>query len=92
MTSLYKFLLDGGRSANGNVQWKVGEWRDVTGPLLLCHNGLHACASPLAALGYVAGEILCEVEGRGEKLQDTDKECWRSMRVVRAWRWTSQLP
>lgn len=55
--SLYKFLLAGGRSANGNISWKVGEWREVKGPLALCRNGFHASRAPLDALRYVAGEI-----------------------------------
>jgi len=72
---LYKFLLAGGRSANGRVTWQVGQWHRVKGVLQLCQNGFHASRQPLDALRYVAGEILCEVEGRGEQLQDTDKEC-----------------
>ncbi len=88
-TSLYKFLRAGGRSQNGDVAWKLGAWYKVAGKLELCHNGFHACHSPLAALNYVQGEILAEAEGRGAHLADTDKECWREMRVIRAWQWTS---
>jgi hypothetical protein len=45
----YKWLAAGGRSAFAGFQWPLpqggqpGAWVEVSAPLVLCRNGLHAC-------------------------------------------------
>lgn len=84
----WKFLRAGLRSENGERVWKVGEWQRVTPPLEMCKRGFHCSPSILGALTYVSGEILAEVEGRGEHLKEGDKLCWEELRVLHAYHWT----
>lgn len=86
----WKFLRTGYKSDSGNLKWKLGKWNRVKGELDMCQNGLHCSKTALQAFFYVQGEILAEVECRGEHLADEDKECWREMRVVKAYRWTKK--
>ncbi len=87
----FKFLqLRDGKlvSNNGDAgEWKVGEWKRVDGELNLCKNGLHCSRLVQDALNYVKGDVLAEVEVRGNHISDDDKECWREMRVVGTWGW-----
>lgn len=84
---LYKFLRTGLKSDNGDCAWKVEEWKREK-EVKLCSKGFHASKTPLQALGYVKGEILAEVEVRGESDIETDKEAWTEMKIVKAWNWT----
>jgi hypothetical protein len=67
--------------ANGRLRYddgrvpKDGEKITVTGPLLLCTNGLHASVSPLDALNYAPGLTLCRVKLSGQILEGNDKAC-----------------
>jgi hypothetical protein len=67
----YKFLADG-RSPFTGWQWDrpagrgPGPWGQVTGPLELCGNGVHACTT--AQLPYWLGQELWSVELAGEIL------------------------
>jgi len=42
------------------------------------------------ALSCVPGEILAQVEVRGNHFYGTDKQVWTDMRVVKAWHWTKE--
>ena len=87
---LYKFLRTGLKSDNGrNRDWEMGVWRKED-KVELCHNGFHASKTPLQALGYVAGEILAQVEVGGISDVEKDKEVWSEMRIVKAWNWTKE--
>lgn len=86
----YKFLrfVDNQiRSDSGSETWTIGEWKTVEGNLTLRKHGLHCSRLPFDALRYCQGEILALVAVRGEHLEDGQKECWRAMRIVRAYRW-----
>jgi hypothetical protein len=82
----WKFLREGMRSENGEHTWEIGRWYEAAGPLELCVNGFHCSRRILDAMRFVQGEILAEVEVRGEALAGGDKSCHRSMRVIRAWK------
>ncbi len=85
--TLYKFLRTGLKSDNGKDRdWKLGEWRKEEN-ISICNSGFHASKTPLQAMGYVAGEILAEVEVRGDHIAHDDKECWSEMRIMKAWHW-----
>ena len=56
----------------------------------MCNSGFHASKTPQQALGYVAGEILAQVEVKGESKKQDDKECWSDMRIVKAYHWKKQ--
>lgn len=86
----WKFLREGFRSKKGNLKWKIGVWNRVEGKLSMCENGLHCSRSVFDAFRYVRGEILARVECRGDHIIGTDKECWREMRVVKAYEWAKK--
>lgn len=86
----WKFLRTGYKSESGNLKWKLGKWNRVEGELDMCRNGFHCSKTPFQAFSYVQGEILAEVECRGEHLAWEDKECWQEMRIIRAYRWTKK--
>ena len=83
---LYKFLRTGLKSNSGNHKWEVGKWyKEDT--VDICNRGFHASKTPLQALGYVAGEIVAQVEVKGKSIIQDDKGCWSEMRIVKAWNW-----
>lgn len=86
-TKRYKFLREGLKSESGNISWKLNEWQKTEGELKMCENGFHCSKKPYDAFSYIQGEILAEVEVRGEHLADKNKECWEEMRIIRAWKW-----
>ena len=51
----YRFVTENLKSGNGDIQWRVGEWRECKGKLSLCKNGLHASEKPIDSLNYVFG-------------------------------------
>ena len=86
--TLYKYLRTGLESESGaKRKWTLGEWREES-KIEICKRGFHASKTPLQALSYVKGEILAEVEVRGDSIVQDDKECWSEMRVTKAWNWT----
>ena len=85
--TLYKFLRTGMKSEQGNHKWEIGKWYKHKGVFDICKSGFHAFRTPLHALGYIAGEIVAEVEVRGDSIIQDDRECWSEMRIVKAWEW-----
>jgi len=86
----WKFIRKGYKSENGTQKWRVGKWEKIDGELDMCHWGFHCSEKPYQAFTYVQGEILAEVECRGEHLAQEDKECWREQRVIRTYKWTKK--
>ena len=80
----YRFVTEDLRSGNGDgdIQWRVGEWRECKGKLSLCKNGLHASEKPIDSLSYVFGTRWFECEARGKILKDSDKFCASEMRLL----------
>jgi hypothetical protein len=92
MKQYYKFLNLNKRkitSKHGNHVWKIGQEYSVKGKIVKCENGFHASEEPLDALGYVNGDVLALVEGSGDSDSDTDKICFRTMKIVKAYKWTA---
>src|SRR5665213_2770076 len=87
---LWKSMKAGMKSANGNVDWKLGEWQKLEGTLDICNNGFHASEKPLDAMGYVNCEIMAKVEVRGKSIKQEDKQAWTEMRIVKAYEWKKQ--
>ncbi len=83
----YKFLRTGLRSNSGNLTWKKGAWVHQDGTLSICHRGLHCSKDINQAFGFVQGEILAQVEVKGQSIIEDNKECWSDMRIVKAWKW-----
>ena len=67
-------------------EWIIGEWRTVPKPKQECI-GLNCCENIVDAMGYVAMEVLAQVEIKGEKIVGTDKITSEKMRIVKAWKW-----
>jgi hypothetical protein len=87
---LWKSMKAGMKSANGNVDWKLGEWQKLEGTLDICNNGFHASEKPLDAMGYVNCEIMAKVEVRGKSIKQEDKQAWTEMRIVKAYEWKKE--
>lgn len=93
----YKFLHEKyGKivSSQNNFEWEIGKEYSVEGKINNCNrlgptNGLHASKQPLDALNHVKGSIVAIVEASGDSDNDTDKICVRSMKIVKAYRWTT---
>lgn len=85
-TYLYKALRAGLNSDHGKKRWTVGKWRKIK----MCENGLHASEHIIDAMGHVPMEILAKVEVRGDGEKQRDKQYWREMRIVRAWKWAKK--
>ena len=84
---MWKFLK-GMKSANGDHRWAKGKWYRIDGELDICVHGFHASAFIPDALGFVQGDTLACVEVRGEHIDQSNKSCYREMRVVKTWKWT----
>lgn len=77
------------RSQHGHQSWEIGEWYSVLPPVGACSNGFHCSPTPLAALGYVPGDVVAQVEYAGQKDVEGDKSAHEHMRIVRAYEWTA---
>ena len=88
-TLLWKFILDGFKSAYGDCTWKIGEWKKES-VAIKCQKGFHASTRIIDALFYVKGSILAQVEVKGICDKEDDKQCWTEMRLVKAYKWTAQ--
>ena len=79
---LYKVLNTDMTSCNGgNATWKLGEWMPVIeGDLVPCENGYHLCRRE--DLIHWLGEVIYEVEYRGEIVEDENKVVVREARIT----------
>ena len=87
MKTLWKSMKAGLKSANGNIDWKIGEWQTVKLPLDICGNGFHASENVIDAMGYVPVEIIARVEVDGAHEEQEDKQCWERMRIIEVRIW-----
>ena len=87
---LWKSMKAGMKSANGNVDWKLGEWQKLEGELDICSNGFHASEKPLDTMGYVNCEIMAKVEVRRKSIKQDDKQAWTEMRIAKAYEWKKE--
>ena len=91
---MYKFLrlIDNKivSGYNNDFVWEIDKWYQAKGKLSICNNGFHCSEKPLDALDYVAGEIIAEVQTDGESIIDSNKQCWRKMKIVKAYNWTKK--
>src|SRR3990167_6533377 len=90
MKKLYKFLRTGLESESGNEKWTLNKWKQINGALEMCKRGFHCSGTPYQAFSYIQGEVLAIVEPRGKSIIQDDKECWESMRIVKAYKWTKK--
>jgi hypothetical protein len=88
---LWKSMKVGPRSDSGNEGvWKIGEWRQCDGELVMCRSGYHASENIIDAMQYVNAEVIAQVEVRGQHLKQDDKQCWSEMRIIKVWPWTKE--
>ena len=87
MTKRWKFLRTGYKSNSGNHKWQSGKWYEYDGDLKMCEAGFHCSKGIYQAFSNVQGEILAEVEVKGEYISQDDREVWEKMRIVKSWRW-----
>ena len=85
----YKILHENGQSHIGSGEWslpkddKPGAWRKVTGRLVMCQNGLHACTAEQLIDFLDYGPECYEIEYRREPKNDGSKVVGREARLVR---------
>jgi len=89
-TLRWKFIRKGFKSESGVCKWKIGEWQNPIKDLELCESGYHCSKKPYQAFTYVQEEILAQVECKGKRLAEDDKEVWENMRVIKAYKWTKK--
>ncbi len=85
----YKFLklVDGQiKSDKGDCIWKLNKWKH-TDKIDMCNSGFHCSKEPWQAFSYVQGEILAEVEYKGESIVSDNKEVYSDMRIIKTWKW-----
>ena len=80
--TLYKVLNEDGSCRNGGSGcWKLGEWQEVEGELVLCENALHLCDGEKQLLEWI-GPVICKAEYEGERLDADDKIGVRRARTI----------
>ncbi len=83
----YKFLTAGGKGSHSGHKWSLptdtepGEWLSVTGPLVECENGIHACR-PQDVSQWIDAAMY-ELEYDDEPLVAGSKVYGRRARLVR---------
>ena len=85
----YKFLREVNgkiKSNSGNKIWEVKKWYHEN-EIDMCNLGFHCSKEIDQAFSFVQGEILAEVEVKGEHKKDNDKEVYTDMRILKAWKW-----
>lgn len=83
------FRLKGSKMYCRDMEYKIGEWNECAGELVLCKNGLHYCTNLYEIFDYNSGRLdediaicLCEVDG--EVLTSfTSKCCARRLKPIR---------
>lgn len=88
MSPLYKYLNADGSAIYGKGKWSLptvdgpGEWMPpIEGDLIPCVNGYHAFSA--RDIGYWSGEVLYELEYKGEAIRDGNKVVVREARLLR---------
>src|SRR5574340_809992 len=79
-TLVYKWL--NGREATrvSGYRYRLGQWKEVTGPLIPCENGLHLmCPQHLSR--WIASDLFV-AEYEGELIEQDDKLVVRRARIV----------
>jgi hypothetical protein len=69
--------------------WKEDEWRDIAGNPVLYAQGFYAADSITDAVQWF-GNVLAEVEVRGNSVPGRGMSAHQGMRVIRAWKFSSQ--
>ena len=81
--TLYKVLNEDMSCCHGGTgTWKLGEWKEVKGMLVMCENGLHLCNGEEQLLNWLY-TVICTAEYEGERLDGDNKICVRRARVIR---------
>jgi hypothetical protein len=78
----YRFVKDDLTSANGAMSWRIGEWNEVSGPVVCCSSGLHASLTPRDSVRNVYGHRWFISEARGEISRQDNKLAASEMRLV----------
>ena len=81
----YHFLRADMTAGSGNEQpWTVGETRRYRGKIKLCEFGYHSSPSPVTALEYASGPMLCLVEVSKPTQRDASKQVSTRRRLIKA--------
>ncbi len=78
------------RSSHGNKLWEVGKWCTESN-ISICKRGFHCSKQVMQAYGYVSSDVLAVVNVKGKHIAHADKECWSSMQIANAYKWTDKL-
>ena len=82
MTRLYKVLTEDMKSMHGgNATWTLGEWMPTVEKIRPCVFGYHLVTAE--QLIEWLGPCVCEAEGAGEHIEQSDKSVWQRARVTK---------
>jgi hypothetical protein len=89
----YKFMYEDGKklkSKHGDERFDIGKWYhlDKERDVKLCSYGFHCSKQINQAFSYIPGDVLAVVEVNGDHDDSDDKECYRSMKIIKAYKWT----
>jgi len=90
MKTLWKVFGKNLTSDNGNIKWEVGKWQKHKGKLKMCQSGFHASEKVIDAMQYTNTEEIAQVEVHGEHLEQSDKQVWSEMKVLKVYDWTKE--
>jgi hypothetical protein len=87
--TFYKVIMpDGSPTHGGSGLWPLpsadapGAWREVTGDIVPCSNGLHVCtADQLAVWADVSGAVVYRAETAGPPIDAGNKYVARKVRL-----------
>ena len=84
MSKCYRFVnADMTSYQDKKIKWKLGEWKEQSGNLKCCSNGLHASLTPLQSLNNIYGEKWFIAEYKGKIVEEDNKFCASQMRLVK---------
>ncbi len=92
-TTIYKALRTGQHPTHAHDAdpWVPGEWREVTGKLVICQNGLHLCRGELHLLEWLSDEVWVAEIDDTEVIDDGKKIVVRRARIIEQTPWCDRI-
>ena len=86
----WKILKKGMKSQYNDFHWKKNKWYKHEGELNICYSGFHASKELVSAMNYLVPGIICEVEYKGEVIEDNNKFVASEMRIIETYKVTKK--
>ena len=91
--TIYKALRTGQHPTHAHDAdpWVPGDWREVTGELVPCENGLHLCRSEAHLLEWLSDEVWVAEIDDTEVIDAGDKIVVRRARIIEQTAWCDRI-